>query len=117
MIYMYLVSWMKCPTFNVDSTLRLRLVCFYHQKAFESRKNVDTCPCLYGLDEETLKLIISKEIDRGDIIEVEKRKWFEKQLGHKAFELKEERKEESINFLKKLPYSEDLWGDIEKHGK
>ena len=61
-----------------------------------------------------MKLIISKEIDRGDIIEVEKRKWFEKQLGHEAFELKEERKEESINFLKKLPYSEDLWGDIGK---
>ena len=60
---MYLVSWMKCSPFNVCSTLILRLVCFYYQKAFESRTIADTRPCLYELDEDTLKLNISNEID------------------------------------------------------
>ena len=68
---MYLVSWMKYPNFNVELTLILRLVCLYYQKAFESRKIRYISE---GPDENKLKLRISKEIDRGDKIDIEKRK-------------------------------------------
>ena len=92
---------MKCPTFNVDSTLILKLVSLIIRKRSKVEKMVDTCPSPHGLDEDTLKLIISKEKNSGDIIEVEKENDL---IRHEPFELKEEWKEDSIKF-KNYPIS------------
>ena len=53
------------PHIKIDLFLSIK-------KEFERRKIIDICSSLYGLDEDTLKLITSKEIDRGYIIELKK---------------------------------------------
>ena len=76
---------------------------------YESYKSV--CPCIYEIDEVTLIQLITEEISRHEVIEIEIRKWFEKSSDGEQFKLKYER-EEVINRLKCLPNNKFIFKDI-----
>ena len=91
---MYFLSLMKCPSFNPDSALRMKLICCIHKEAQKEKLCANVCPCIYGLEEKILTQLIKNEIWREDVIEIEKRKWLEKISGVDIFKLKYERTKE-----------------------
>ena len=99
---MYFMSLMKCPSFNSDSILRIKLLCDLHKSSSKNKSYKSACPCIYGIDEVTLIQLITEEISRREVIEIEARKWFKKSSDGEQFKLKYER-EEVINRLKCLP--------------
>ena len=42
---------MKCPSFNPDSALRMKLICGIHKEAQKEKLCANVCPCIYGLEE------------------------------------------------------------------
>ena len=111
---MYILCCLKIPSFNKDRTLRVKLVCINHKNRDQDNKYRDVCPCLYGLDEETLEKLLDNSIARKDIISIEKCKLFEPSDDKKKIKLKEEREEEILRYLQKMPYEEEIWDDISK---
>ena len=75
---MYFMSLMKCPSFNSDSILRIKLLCDLHKSSSKCKSYKSVCPCVYGIDEVTLIQLITKEISRHEVIEIETRKRLEK---------------------------------------
>ena len=109
---MYFMSLMKCPSFNPDSILRIKLLCDLHKSSSIYKSYKSVCPCIYGIDEVTLIQLITEEISRCEVIEIETRKWFEKSSDGEQFKLKYEREEEVINRLKCLPNNKFIFKDI-----
>ena len=100
--FMYFMPLMKCPYFNTDSILRIKLLCDLHKSNSKYKSYKFVCPCIYGIDEVTLIQLITEEILRHEVIEIETRKWFEKSSDGQQFKLKYEREGEVINRLKCL---------------
>ena len=73
---MYMLSCLKVPSFNIDSTFRIRLKWDVHSHAQNITKQQEVCPCLYGMDDWTIQELLVESIKRDDIIEIEKKKWF-----------------------------------------
>ena len=114
MLYIYIMAWMKCPSFNPDGVLRMRLVWIKHKKRVQDSIHSNVWPCLYGMDEETVIYLLDRRTKREEIISIEKAKWFEETDDKESFELKHERKEEVLQYIKKMPYNESIWKDLEK---
>ena len=112
MCYMYILCCLKCLSFNLDSRLRVKLVCQNHRNKEHLNKYSDVCPCLYGIDEETIDQLIDQSLTRSQIIQIELKKWFELSENKEKYNIKEERRDEVYTYLKKLPYEERIWEDI-----
>ena len=67
------------------------MICIKVVLIYKSYKSV--CPCIYGIDEVTLIQLITEEISRCEVIEIETRKWFEKYSDSQQFKLKYDRLE------------------------
>ena len=104
---------MKCPSFNPDSVLRTKLVCDSHKNISKQKTYKSVCPWIYGIDEDTLIKLLDEEISREDIIEIEKRKWFEKAKDSNKFKLKYEKVQEVLKIIELQPNSKHILKDIE----
>ena len=82
---------MKYQSFNPDSVLRTKLVCYSHKNSSKQKTYKSVCPWIYGIDEDTLIKLLDGEISREDIIEIEKRKWLKKAKDSNKFKLKYEK--------------------------
>ena len=109
---MYILGWLKLPTFNPDKSLRVKLVCMAHMNRDQANKFSDVCPWLYGLDEETMKKLLNESIKRIDIIGIELWKWFEPDERDMKIVMKEEREIEIMKYLRRMPYDAEIWNDL-----
>ena len=105
------MSSKKCPSFNPDTILRIKLLYDLHKSSSIYKSYKYVCPCIYGIDEVSLIQLIIEEISRCEVIEIETRKWFEKSSEGEQFKLKYE-KEEVINRLKCLQNNKFIFKDI-----
>ena len=60
--FMYFISLMKCPSFNTDSILRIKLLCDLYKSNSKYKSYKTVCPCIYGIAEVTLIQLITVEI-------------------------------------------------------
>ena len=56
---------------------------------------------------------MEKKVSRCDLVEIEKKKWFESTDKDGNLKLKYERKEEFKNALSKTSYDNQFWRDLE----
>ena len=87
---------MKCPSFNPDRILGIRIVCLKHKKKIMDSFFSNVCPCLYGLDDDSVNDLIDNKNNREEIITIEKYKWIVKSDEKASYNLKIERKEEIL---------------------
>ena len=109
---MYYLAFMKWPTFNLDSILRMKLIWNTHVGNWKDKKYWSVWPCIYGIDKGSLLRFMEKKQTREDIIEIEKRKWLEFSEITNWYEFKYERREEVISYLKSRPFNNSMWKDI-----
>ena len=101
MAYLYFLCWLKTPSFNPDSSFRVKLICKIHQKRI---KNWiwDTCPWIYDMDDETLNDLIENKKTRNEIVGIELNKYFEKSVNKKSLFIKYERKNDILEMMKRV---------------
>ena len=105
---MYILGWLKLPTFNPDKSLGVELVCIAHMNRDQANKFSDVYQWLYSLDEETMKKLLNESIKRIDIIGIELWKWFEPDDIDMKIVMKEEREIEIMKYLRRLPYDAEI---------
>ena len=68
---MYFMSLMKCPSFNPDSILRIELLCDLHKSNSKYKSYKSVCSCICEIDEVTFIQLITEEISKHEVIEIE----------------------------------------------
>ena len=91
MAYLYFLCLLKTPTFNPDSSFRVKLICKIHQKRMKNYRIWDACPWIYGMDDKTLNDLIENKKTRNEIVDIELNKYFEKSVDKKSLFIKYER--------------------------
>ena len=104
---------MKCPSFDPDSVLRTKLVCDSHKNSSKHKTYKSVCTWIYGIDEDTFIKLLDEEINREDIIKIEKRKWLEKAKYSNKFKQKYEKVQEVLKIIELQPNSKNIFKDIE----
>ena len=72
----------------------------------------DTCPWIYGMDDETLNDLIENKKTRNEIVDIELNKYFEKSVDKKSLFIKYERKNEILEIMERVPYEKSIWSDL-----
>ena len=111
---MYIIWLLKCPYFDPDSSLRIRLIWPIHPSDKKREGIHNVWACLYGLDDFTVNWLLRKSITRKDIISTQIKKYFRYNNEKESYQLKRERKEEVINYLKIFPFDKELQNRIQK---
>ena len=113
LLYSYYLGWLKISSFNPDNVFRVKLICPIHNKRLNKFKYFDICPCVYAIDEDSISLLMNNRITRRDIVEIEKKKWFEQLENSEMLRLRYERKGEINDILSRISFDEQFWRDIE----